>query len=236
MRHSAKVRWTALLVMVAGCWPHCVQAQSTDHVTVAARGGVGRSGAGNIADCCGPYTSELEHSKSIWIGAGAYRWVAPRFGLEADATWARDDPYDAYFQGFIGNAPYRGYHATNRLRAFTLDALVRYRAFQSGAYELDVVSGAGWVMESWTNHLQSISFSPDIYSYSPDYMFDLRQTRHRTAAVLGAEIGGPGFGSHFEIFATLQVRLNLGRADEVRNDLELGRTIWRVGLGVRRAF
>jgi hypothetical protein len=115
-----------------------------------------------------------------------------------------------------------------------VDALVRYRAFRSGTCKIDVVSGAGWVMESWKSHLQSISFRTDIYS--PDYMFDLGQTRHRTAAVLGAEIGGPGFGSRFEIFATLQVRRNLGRADEVRNDLELGRTIWRVGLGVRRAF
>ncbi len=225
----------ALVVVGVALWPNRSQAQSDSSLTLGGSVGVGLRGEGAVKECCGPFRSELDRSKSIWFGGNACQWVTSRLGLEAEATWARDETYKAYVQGIFGTAPIRGYRAVNRVRMFSVSGLLRARVTRSSQFELDVVTGLGWVREARTSHLESVIFKPGLETLAT-FTFDLEGTRHLMTAVVGAEVGAPAFGRDFEIFAAFQAQRYLGSRDAVRTDLELGRTIWRFGAGVRRTF
>lgn len=212
--------------------PAAAVAQTSSPTSLAIAGGIGLRGAGNIADCCGPFVTDVERLRSFWLSGSVSHDLTPRLAVDAEITWTREPPYTAYVEGVLGNAPVRSYAADDRVSTITTAGLVRSHAWRGKASVVDLVAGFGWAHERRRSHLRSIVFRPT-YPAPPEYRFDIADARNTGAVIVGidAETSGPLVA----VFGQCRVHLQLS-GDSGRSDLDLGRQVIRFGAGVRVRF
>lgn len=215
-------------------WPGSARmaAQAPRSTSLTAAAGVGLRSAGSTADCCGPFVTDLERPRSLWLGGSVSRVIGHRLAVDAELTWAREPRYTAYVQGVFGSAPVRGYSADNQISTITTAGLIRWHGWQGLASRVDLVGGAGWAHERRVSHLRSVVFRPGPYP-EPDYAFDITDGRNTAAAIVGvdAETSGP----FFSVVGQFRVLMHWS-GDPARTDLDLGRQVVRFGAGVRARF
>lgn len=211
--------------------------QTEEPNALSVSGGAVVRGSGRVAECCGPYASDLDRATSWWVAVRGGRRVTPRTGVDVEVSWAQQPEYVAYFQGDIaGPAPgYRAYQATNSLRALAIDGRVRFSLWSAGRTTLDLSGGFGLLLEMRQSHLVSTELRPRPWA-DPVVAFDHSDRRSRASVGGGLEFAAPAFGGPLDVLAELGIRRSLGGPEPGRSDLDLGRTAIRAGLGLRARF
>ncbi len=208
-------------------------AQALEQRALAGGGGIADRSSGDVAACCGPFRSTLEQSRALWASGALFRRVSSRMGIDGEVSWNREPGYVAYFQGEVGGNPVRGYRTENRVSAITVAGLVRVRSWYSQGAAFDIVAGLGWARETRRSELKSVVFRPGFLP-EPTIVAATDTARNAIPLVLGADLAASA--RHVGLVALIRLHLLAGANDKVRTDLELGRRVVRVGLGVRTRF
>lgn len=225
------MRWVALLLAVFGASSAAAQTPPADSA-VAVAGGMGLRGIGRAAACCGPFRTDLERPRSWWLAAAASRDVTPRLAVEVEVSWSREPRYVAYVQGAFRDLPVRGYRADNRVQTLAAAALLRWHAWRAARGSLGLVAGLGWAHERRESALESVVFRPPPLPV-PTTRIDLADARNVAVVIVGVD--GEAGGPRATVIGTVRVHRQ-GPGDAGRSDLDLGRTILRLGAGVRTRF
>lgn len=221
-----------LFVAIVAARPTVVGAQQPSSVSTAAVGGAGLRGPGQVADCCGPFQSDVGLMTSLWLGGSVSRELGPPIAVDIEATWAREPRYRAYVQALVGDAPYRGYESDSLVSSVIAAGLLRWHVLGTGGTAIrtvDVVGGVGWVHHRHVSDLRSIVFRPGPEP-APEYRFHTSDARNTAASVTGLDIGIGG--DRVSLAGQVRLYWHWPRAT-ARSDGDLGRQVVRLGAGLR---
>jgi hypothetical protein len=228
-RIKATVRLAVFLLVTV---PVPAMSQDAPRVFAGVGAGLGVRGSGSTRVCCGAFAHDPGTLRSMWIEGSLGRRVASRANLEATLDWSAEPEYDAAVQGAFAGQPIGGYVATTRMRMVSAAGVMRIRFARDRAAGWDFVGGLGFARQSSDSHLESVTFRPQLEP-SRHVTVDVEDTRTRLMALVGVDL--VVLVRRISLVAQCRVRRYLGAVGD-RTDLELGRTVVRVGLGMRWSF
>jgi hypothetical protein len=129
----------------------------------------------------------------------------------------------------------RLFQSANRLSAFTLDGRLRARLVSASPFTVDLSGSVGWFLERRASHMMSVSPRPGPLEI-PTVVFDYSDSRSRATVGVWLECGAAIAESPVDLIVEAGVRRSLGADEPSRSDVDLGRTIFRLGAGLRWRF